>query len=351
MVRADVDGPDVTRMPCAPSWLLPDGVVQPGLELRSPDGASTLGFRAESDRLALRLDDVVRWSPETAGGGSQLQMQIDGNLVASEGGRAVWSSGTDGFGGAIVRLANGGDLAVTHRGHPIWTPQDGPRCDRLHPGDFLVAGGFLRSPDRKSHMSLQESDGNLVIYGDDGPRWWSGPTIPGAVLVLHRTGALAIHAEGRVMWSTETAGFDLAMAFLTNDGDLEIKRGRRTIWSASRGYLGDILHPGEWLEVGEASYARARGFTLKVEAGGVTVRDAAGTRCDVVSGSAGTSRLTMQADGNLVIASGDRVTHHTGTMGHDGGSLVVQDDGNIVIEHDARPIWDWRTCVFERVGL
>ena len=51
------------------------------------------------------------------------------------------------------------------------------------------------------------------------------------------------------------------------------------------------------------------------------------------------ARVTMQADGNLVVyAVGSRALWHTWTFGDPGSRLVMQDDGNLVVYRpDGRP--------------
>ena len=60
------------------------------------------------------------------------------------------------------------------------------------------------------------------------------------------------------------------------------------------------------------------------------------------SGSAGTARLLMQGDGNLVAYRGDGVAVWASGTWRDGLSrLAVQDDGNVVLYRaDGTPSWD-----------
>lgn len=58
----------------------------------------------------------------------------------------------------------------------------------------------------------------------------------------------------------------------------------------------------------------------------------------------GVTHVTMQTDGNLVAYAGNQVLWDTGTQGHPGAWLNVQDDGNLVVYDTAnRPLWSSHT--------
>jgi nucleoid-associated protein YgaU len=53
----------------------------------------------------------------------------------------------------------------------------------------------------------------------------------------------------------------------------------------------------------------------------------------------GAYTLTLQDDGNLVLAAQGQAVWATGTNGQDAGYLDVQDDGNVVLYTSDKPIW------------
>lgn len=65
-----------------------------------------------------------------------------------------------------------------------------------------------------------------------------------------------------------------------------------------------------------------------------------GSLASGASVTAGTSRLVMQPDGNLVRYDAGVARWHTRTHGHPGARLLVQRDGNLVVAGvDGRPLW------------
>ena len=93
----------------------------------------------------------------SANGQFALVLQTDGNLVLSEGGEAVWASGTDGREVTNVIMQEDGNLVLyAANGEPVWASQtDGTN------------GAYL----------LLQDDRNLVIYSADGNPIWATNTL------------------------------------------------------------------------------------------------------------------------------------------------------------------------------
>ena len=93
----------------------------------------------------------------SANGQFSLVLQTDGNLVLSEGGEAVWASGTDGREVSKALMQEDGNLVLyAPNEEPVWASQsDGNN------------GAYL----------LLQDDRNLVIYSADGNPVWATNTL------------------------------------------------------------------------------------------------------------------------------------------------------------------------------
>ena len=110
------------------------------------------------DQSARRLE----WEDDHPGSGCHdeqfwLVLQSDGNLVLSEGGEAVWATGTDGREVSNASMQQDGNLVLyAASGEPVWASQtDG------NDGAYL----------------LLQDDRNLVIYSADGSPLWATNTL------------------------------------------------------------------------------------------------------------------------------------------------------------------------------
>jgi hypothetical protein len=110
--------------------------------------------------------------------------------------------------------------------------------DLLRPGRALRPGMGLKSKNGRVKVNFQ-TDGNLVLYGDGNPLWWTGndPSIDYAIMqtdgnfVLYRNfGKLGQTA----MWSTGTAGRANAYLVAQDEGNLVMYwgSGGSALWSS-----------------------------------------------------------------------------------------------------------------------
>jgi hypothetical protein len=80
-----------------------------------------------------------------------LVMQGDGNLVLSQGSRALWATMTNGRGGAAATMQGDGNFVVyTAGGAALW-----------HTHTYRFPGAWL----------AVQNDGNVVVYSGSTPRW------------------------------------------------------------------------------------------------------------------------------------------------------------------------------------
>jgi hypothetical protein len=104
------------------------------------------------------------------------------------------------------------------------TPPRPPRSrDALTSGESLRGDEALVSPNGRYQL-LYQLDGNLVIYGSEGPTWWSatdGESV--GSLDMQGDGNLVLYDEqGRPLRATRTDGNPGAMVQLQDDGNLVV---------------------------------------------------------------------------------------------------------------------------------
>ncbi len=211
----------------------------------------------------------------------------------------------------------------------------------LNPGDFLVSnnGNFTL---------IYQTDGNLVLYRQDGtPIWWTGTdgTAPGAVSVTSDGDVVMTDADGNAVWATGTGGHAGASLDLQDSGALQLvdRNGSVLFDSGSGGGNqgacggfggGSTLQSGDVLCPNSAVTSPSGMFQLVYQNDGNLVL----YRNDGVplwwTGTDGTGggHVSMEPGGNLSVmsSSGDEV-FSTGTDGNPGAFLTVQDDGTVVI--------------------
>lgn len=301
---------------------------------------------------ALFRDDELR----SRNGSSVLRMQPDGNLVLYFEGAPVWSTQTRGQPATAATMQRDGNLVLyDDAGRALWA------VNRLDSG-------------RRSKLFVQ-NDGNLVLYGSNGaPYWWTGTVRPrptgcrlmskGQVLSLGQSlsacsgkvkldmqsdGNLVLYVEGKgAVWSTNTAGSRAYAAVMQSDGNFVLyDRDDLPLWST-----GTQGHPNAYLAVQSDGNAVLYGNASTPLWATNTVMSPP-TTCGVLRANQALSlgqsltscngdlRLTLLADGNLVLdALGSRVwasnTTRTGAY-----AAVMQSDGNLVIyaQPDDRPVW------------
>ena len=114
--------PDLTNVwaVCGVDRIGVNSMLQTNFYARSANGAYTLKLTSSSLTLYSTSKPAdVRWK---VGGGSDLILQADGNLVVYNGSRPVWASNTVGSGAAWLVVMNNGTLALYNgSGAAVWT--------------------------------------------------------------------------------------------------------------------------------------------------------------------------------------------------------------------------------------
>jgi len=101
----------------------------------------------------------------------------------------------------------------------------------------LRPGNYLQSTDR-SHVAVQQGDGNFVVYSGGRPVWASsratGQPLPGAFLAVQGDGNLVLYGPYGAQWVTGTAGSGSGhQLVMQNDGNLVLYGSSGPLWATS----------------------------------------------------------------------------------------------------------------------
>jgi len=95
--------------------------LKPGAVIHSPSHAYRLVMQGDGNLVVYKGHKAI-WSTGTNGhGGAEAVMQGDGNLVVYWHGHAIWASHTDHHGGANLHMQNDGNLVIYWHGKAIWS--------------------------------------------------------------------------------------------------------------------------------------------------------------------------------------------------------------------------------------
>lgn len=200
------------------------------------------------------------WSSMTMGNpGARAVMQEDGNLVVySTNGQALWHSGTAGTKSARLALQPDANLVIySSADAAVWA--NGAHQSTLEPGESLAPGQYLQASSRHQTLVMQ-SDGNLVLYGDEGARWSSNThDHPGARLAMQADGNLVVYGpEGKALWNAATQGHAGARLAVQGDGNVVIyNSANQAVWASATSGSGGL--PTE-TAAEKAAIAWARNF-------------------------------------------------------------------------------------------
>jgi len=211
-----------------------------GSTMLSPDGYTSLTLDANGN-LVLRNDFVTVWSaPASAGPGSYLVMQGDGNLVLySKSGTAVWNTQTSGKGASTLRVQEDGNLVVYNGSGATWNSGTGLPIthynytqNTLASGSTMYTGQKAQTADRKYTLVLQ-GDGNLVLYSPTRAIWATYTVGSGASsLSMQGDGNLVLYAKnGKPIWWSGTNGRGSSFLAVQQDGNLVTYNSVGATWN------------------------------------------------------------------------------------------------------------------------
>ncbi len=282
---------------------------------------------------------------------------------------SVTTFGTGGTQPVSLTFGPDGNLWVTATGESeivrISTPPPEPKqpTDRLLSGQGLLRGGAtLTSADGRFGLTLQGSDGNLVVYFlPGGVPMWSSSVLNDAWLINQGDGNVVLYnSNGQALWSSGTAGNGPSTLIMQTDGNLVLYRNSdgKPTWATGSfcepTTQTDRLQSGQCLARGGVQLHSADGrFTLKLQDNDGNLVLYQGTTPLFATGTIPNGFwLQNQTDGNLVLYNTSVVTSpsqalfSTQTQGNGASTLILEDNGNLVLvrNSDGSIIWASNTC-------
>ena len=215
----------------ASSTLATYGTLSSGQSIVSPDGHYELVMQSDGNLVEYIVGGRALWSSRTNGNpGSHAVMQAGGNLVVyAPAGAAVWSANSRGTGCPQLAIQNDGNVVV-YSPRAIWSAATVQST--MQPGDLLRPGWSIYSPSEQLELIMQ-SDGNLVLYDGAGkPLWASGTDHhDGAYAIMQTDGNLVVYPpSGKALWASGTSKDHGSSLHLQSDGNLVIYDGSKAVW-------------------------------------------------------------------------------------------------------------------------
>ncbi|WP_308013979.1 hypothetical protein [Streptantibioticus parmotrematis] len=218
----------------------------------------------------------------------------------------------------------------------------------LASGQELLAGQSLSN----AAMTLtMQTDGNLVAYlktgaSGNGPAVWSSHTNgnAGAYAIMQMDGNFVVYkkgggpATGGALWSSGTYGHGGAYASLQSDGNLVVYKGSSALWSSGTWRRSQTIASNTKMTAGWWTQSTTTRLVMQADGNLVLYRDSDGVALWSAksNGNAG-AYAYMQSDGNFVVYKSTGAPGKggalwsSGTYGNSGAYAVAQNDGNLVV--------------------
>lgn len=312
--------------------------------------ASMLAMAAEGG--APDLDIATN---EDGGGSSQMYVKGRGQIIDS--GRQV----NDHFG--IIATGSGASPMCAPRAATIAEPTLPSKCGKIEPGRGLGQGDAVGSCDGKFTL-MEQTDGNLNLYGPAGKLLWSSNTAGwnGYALVMQSDGNLVDYSPySHPAFFSATSGHPGAFTAIQSDGNVVVYDGTTALYQTGTAGAASPAAPtqeilpaptacgkidsGSGLAQGTSILSCDRRFTLSLAKNGNL------TETETATGKILWNRhsdltfayvLAMQTDGNLVLYTPYQTAlWNAATAGNAGATLAVQNDGNLVVYSTAgKALWN-----------
>lgn len=199
----------------------------------------------------------------------------------------------------------------------------------LLPGETLTGTAKITSANGQFSLAAQGAGPGMIINSLSCSPTYPGPSVPYTAtsnrLVMQGDGNLVQITDGKATWSSGTQGNPGAKAMLRNDGRIGVYAASGAGLYLGEGSCSEMFAPDEGEDSHGDSQLRANWF---------------------LSSPDGTSKLTMQGDGNLVLQRNGKVQWHSRTYGNPGARAVTQSDGNFVIySANGKALWSSGTSL------
>jgi hypothetical protein len=179
--------------------------------LASPNGRYRATVQSDGNFVVYDSVGTPIWSSVTFRyPGASVVLQDDGDLVVRSGQTVVWNTDTaTAGGGSRLFMQNDGNLVLYNaRNRPMWSSVYGLASPPSIAAPISVGAGFSLLSDDGNYRAIFQSDGNLVVYNGVGAPTWGAGTFgyPGSSLRLFADGNVLIYsADNTVLWQTSTA--------------------------------------------------------------------------------------------------------------------------------------------------
>jgi len=214
----------------------------------------------------------------------------------------------------------------------------------LAPGDSLIAGERLASPDSSYYFALSQ-DGKAALFNTMGQKIWTFDVeaAPEAAVVMQSNGELVVTSLGNTLWTSNTTASGASLN-LTDQGVLQIELDGAVLWSSAAN--GNQLRGGDspyvvsadgWTQPAPGPFRSPFGGRIHPIAG--VYRQHEGI--DLMGGGRGkpfyaaadgvveTIRCDSGGNWTLIIDHGDGIT--TRYLHWDGMSNVLVEEGQAVV--------------------
>ncbi|GAA5088564.1 hypothetical protein GCM10023210_12340 [Chryseobacterium ginsengisoli] len=201
-----------------------------------------------------------------------------------------------------------------------------------------------------------QNDGNLVMYARTENQLWNSRTSGrGVKASFQDDGNLVVYGQrNNVVFSTNTSGRRADKLAIQDDGNLVIYTRTNSIWSSNAdnanngndsGSGNSSVNLGYTFRRGIKLYSSNRAYYLSLQDDGnlVLAKNNGDPIWSSFTDNRG-SKAQFQKDGNFVVYdSYNRAIWATNTANRGATKLTVQNDGNLVIYQNNSPVWSSET--------
>jgi len=217
---------------------------------------------------------------------------------------------------------------------------------KLLPGEKVEFGTEVRSPSGDYRFGLNQMSGDLVLtrhtYGIPQEIWSAG-VVGGWRLSMQKSdGNLVVRdSNGDAIWSTRTQDFPGCRLKVNDGGYAELFKGENQLWTTQivPPPLAIVIPSNQYIEQDSFVESPNKQFSLGLTSSGEFVLK---NENEVIwsAGISGTSHLYMQNKGNLVARNSQGLLlWKSNTNKNPGAKLVVDDNGSAMVVREKSIIW------------